>query len=165
MIAASFVMYLSNWAFKKFYLQFFLTCLWWWMLSVDVLIPADPSRCFPGRGELCSAAAGRRPHRLPTQRPCCTWARGPQHHGNHRQQARGTHHQRDTPDLWCGFRVHPKHDQQGKAQWWTQLVWADHHFNYSIRTGAHSLVYCMICGYCYLKVLQTVIFVFLLLIG
>lgn len=58
-----------------------------------------PPCCLPGRRELCSTAAGRRPHRLPTQRPRCPRARGPQHHGNHRQQAGRTHHKRDTPDL------------------------------------------------------------------
>lgn len=77
-------------------------------MLIPVLVP-------PGGGELCATVAGCGADRLPAQRPSCPWARGPQHHGNNRQQAGGPHHQWDPTDLWCCVRVYPQHDQQGSS--------------------------------------------------
>lgn len=80
---------------------------WWVCQHVHVLF------CAPGGRELCAPPAGGGAHRLPEERPGCPGARGPQHHGNHRQQAGSPHHGRNPQDLWCRLWVHFEHDQQG----------------------------------------------------
>jgi len=70
----------------------------------------------PGGGELRAPPAGGRAHRLPEERAGRPRTRGPQRHGDYRQQAGRPHHGGNPQDLRRRLRVHAEHDQQGPFQ-------------------------------------------------